>query len=204
MPSILFRSERSPARPATGEFHCPQCVALRPYRRAVVRRSLGLGSIKVPFGKAGESIECEACLCTFRPEVLAFRGDSTRAVLPEYQRTMKRLLALMVVVDGRVREPEIKIVRDIFKSLTGIALSRADVLEEAEAVHRTPMTAARYLAGVVGYLNDYGKEQVLRAAALVSHSDGFLHFRESDMVHRLAGVMKIDAARVDEILEELA
>ena len=44
----------------------------------------------------------------------------------------------------------------------------ADVIEEAKQAARKPMTAARFLAQIVGHLNEYGKEQVLRGAALVS------------------------------------
>ena len=63
-----------------------------------------------------------------------------------------------------------------------------------------PTTAARYLARVAGYLNEYGKEQVLRAAALVSLCDGHLDAREQNVVRRLGGVLKLEGGRVDAIL----
>jgi uncharacterized tellurite resistance protein B-like protein len=122
--------------------------------------------------------------------------------MSEYQRVMKRVLALMVVTDGRILEPEIASMRHVFEAVTGDEISRADVLAEAAQVTETPMSVARYLARVLGFLNEYGKEQILRATALISTSDGVIHDAERTMVVRLAGVMRLPPERVGAVLNE--
>lgn len=201
MPSFLFETGPDPRRVERGTFTCPHCAQTRRYARVTVRRSLNVVGLNVPLGTYGEYIECSSCLGTYRPEVLACdAGAETPRVLAEYQRALKRVLALLVVTDGHIDDAEVETVRRIFEAVCGEALSAADVIAEAKEAAREPMTAARYLAQIVGQLNDYGKEQVLRGAALVSHADGALQEREANMVRRLAAVMHLDPARIDELL----
>lgn len=202
MPNILFGTEPNPIRVGHGEFFCPHCMETRPYERTDVRRALRLLSVvRLPAGRLGEYVECQHCLSTFRPEVLAYdAGERTPLVMAEYQYAVRRVLALMVAADGVIQPPEVQIVRRIFDDLTGLPLSRDDVLDEVAQVGREPSTAARYLARVVGYLNEYGKEQVLRAAVRVSHADGALDEREAAMVRRLGAVLHLPAERTEAIL----
>lgn len=203
MPSLLFGSR--PERVERGTFSCPQCGDRRSYGRTVVRRSLTLLSVSLPLGRCGEYIECEACLATYRPEVLAYdAGDATGAAMVEYQRVMRHVLALMVVTDGAILEPEIQTVQRVFEAVSGQRLGRDEVLAEIRDVQRQPTTVARYLAQMMPYLNGYGKEQVLRAVALVSSADGIIHPRESDMAHRLAAVMRMEPQQTERVLAEFA
>lgn len=201
MPSLLFDTTYEPVRVDRGTFSCPHCIAERSYSRVVVHRSITLMGMHMRFGREGEYIECGECLSTYRPEVLAYdAGSDTPRVLAEYQRALKRVLALLVITDGRIHEAEVDTVQRVFEAVCGESLSTDEVIEEAKQVSAAPTTAARYLAQVIGHLNDYGKEQVLRGAALVSHADGTLHDREANMVRRLGGVMRLDQARVDALL----
>ncbi|HEX9108714.1 MAG TPA: TerB family tellurite resistance protein, partial [Longimicrobiales bacterium] len=90
--------------------------------------------------------------------------------------------------------------RRVFRAVTGKLLTRDEVLQEVTDAGHNPMSAARFLARVMGYLNDYGKEQILRAATLVSRCDGELHAREAELVRRLGGVLRLPARRVERIL----
>lgn len=201
MPSLLFASDPWPAHVGSGEFFCPRCMERRAFRRTEVRRRIRILGAPLPGARLGEYVECQGCHATFRPEVLAYdAGEHTGEVIPEYQRAIKRLLALMVAADGRIREPEIGTVREIFEAVCGERLSRAQVVAEVEESRREPTTAARYLARVVGYVNDHGKEQILRAAAMVSRCDGELHEKEAALVRRLARVMAVPADRVERLL----
>lgn len=203
MPTILFGTEPTAVRVGRGEFFCPECMARRSYHRTRVGRRLRLLGAAFPAGRYGEYVECDQCLATFRPEVLAYdAAERTPSAVAEYQRAILRILALMAAADGVIREPEIAAVQQVFEGITGKTLSGEAVLAEVRDAGRTPMTAARFLARVVGYLNDYGKEQVLRAAALISCCDGELHDHEAEVVRRLGGVLRLGAVRVEEILEE--
>jgi uncharacterized tellurite resistance protein B-like protein len=162
-------------------------------------------AIQLPAGIYGEYIECGTCLATYRPAVLAFRAGAERAdTSAEYERALRRVLALLVVSDGHIHEAEISTVQRVYSAVTGSQLSRAAVIDEAREVAEQPTSAARYLGEVVGYLNDRGKEQVLRGAALVVGADGRVHAAEADMVRRLGAVMQLDEERVEYVLGAFA
>ncbi|MEX1184452.1 MAG: TerB family tellurite resistance protein [Gemmatimonadota bacterium] len=203
MPSLLFPTGASPRLAGTGTFACPECAATRPCTRVVVGRVVRLFAVHVTVGSYGEYIECDDCLSTWRPEVLAFDSHEARAVIAsEYQHALRRVLALLVITDGRVRDAEITTVQRIYEAVTGTRLRREEVLAEMEEVRLHPVTVASYLARVVGRLNERGKEQVLRGAAMVSGADGEVHRTEAGMIHRLGAVLKLDDARIAAVLRD--
>lgn len=210
MPSLLFPTAPAPRRVATGTFACPSCAMSRAFTRVEVGRAIRFFAIRVPVGVYGEYVECADCLSTFRPEVLAYDTRAARPgatedgpdIIAEYQRALRRVLALLVITDGRMDAAEIRTVQRIYEAVTGERLPREAVIAEAEEVAGEPTTAANYLGRVVGFLNDRGKQQILRGAAMVSSSDGHVHEKEAEMVHHLAAVMKLEPALADAVLRD--
>ena len=201
MPTLLFPTGPAPRSTERGTFRCPSCQGAHPYTRVVVGRVVRFFAIQVPAGTYGEYIECGACLSTFRPSVLAFdERPRENDVEAEYERALRRVLALLVISDGHIDDEEISTVQRVYAAVTGSQLSRADVAAEAKEVAEHPTSAARYLGEVVGYLNDRGKEQVLRGAALVIGADGHVHAAEEEIVRRLGSVMQLDEDRIDYVL----
>lgn len=201
MPSLLFPTGTAPRKTGQGTFRCPACKGSQPYTRVVVGRVMRIFAIQLPAGIYGEYVECRTCLSTYRPAALAFHEEEERAgIEAEYERALRRVLALLVVSDGHIHEVEISTVQRVFSAVTGSQLSREAIIEEAKEVAAHPTSAARYLSDVVGYLNDRGKEQVLRGAALVTGADGHVHDSEAEIVRRLGAVMQLDEDRIEYVL----
>jgi uncharacterized tellurite resistance protein B-like protein len=201
MPSLLFPTGSAPREAGKGTFVCPSCGDANPYTRVVVGRVMRIFAIQLPAGTYGEYVECERCLSTFRPSALAFTSANEReGVCAEYERALRRVLAMLVISDGHIHDAEVRTVQRVYAAVTGSELSRADVIAEVKEVSDQPTSAARYLSEVVGFLNDRGKEQVLRGAAMVIGSDGHVHEAEADLVRRLGAVMQLDDDRVDFVL----
>lgn len=201
MPSLLFPTSHSERTTARGSFACPACRTERAYRRVVVGRVVRVFAIKLPAGAYGEYVECADCLATYRPSALALRDqDSDNRVSAEYERALLRVLALLVISDGHIDDAEVATVQRIYSAVTGRILTREEVHAEARAVADEPTTAARYLSRVVGYLNDHGREQVLRGAAMVSGADGRVQEVEVDLIRRLGAVLQLPAERVEYLL----
>lgn len=201
MPSLLFPTGTAPRATERGTFRCPACRGPHPYTRVVVGRVMRIFAIQLPAGIYGEYIECGTCLATYRPAALAFHAGEVHPETPaEYERALRRVLALLIITDGHIDDAEIATMQRVYSAVTGSQLSRAAVLEEARDVAAHPTSAARYLSEVVGYLNERGKEQVLRGAALVVGADGRVHAAEAEMVRRLGAVMQLDEKRVEYVL----
>lgn len=201
MPTLLFPTGPAPRPAERGTFRCPSCNGSHPYTRVVVGRVVRFFAIQLPAGTYGEYVECGTCLATFRPSALAFHDRSGESdVDAEYERALRRVLALLVISDGHIDDAEISTVQRVYSAVTGSQLSRAEVVREATEVAEHPTSAARYLGGVVGYLNDRGKEQVLRGAALVIGADGHVHDNEAEVVRRLGAVMQLGDDRIEFVL----
>jgi uncharacterized tellurite resistance protein B-like protein len=202
MPSLLFPATHSERTTDRGTFSCPSCRATCDFRRVVVGRVVRVFAIPLPTGVYGEYIECVTCLSTFRPSALAFHGrdETPHSLTAEYERALLRVLALLVISDGHVDDAEISTVQRVFSAVTGKLLTRETVLAEARDTASEPTTAARYLANVVGYLNDHGREQILRGAALVSGADGRVHHAEAELVRRFGAVLQLPEERVEYVL----
>ncbi|MGH7464855.1 MAG: TerB family tellurite resistance protein [Longimicrobiales bacterium] len=157
-------------------------------------------AIQLPAGIYGEYIECGTCLSTYRPAALAFQGEENPRIAAEYEQALLRVLALLVISDGHIHPAEVGTVQRVYSAVTGRQLTRAEVTAEARDVAQHPTSAARYLGQVVGFLNDRGKEQVLRGAALVTGADGRVHDAEAEMVRRLGAVMQLEPGRVEYVL----
>jgi uncharacterized tellurite resistance protein B-like protein len=201
MPPFLFPTGHSERTTDQGAFYCPACREPRDYRRVVVGRVVRVFAIQLPAGIYGQYVECTGCLATFRPSALALRpedpGPDTAA---EYERALLRVLALLVISDGHIDDAEIRVVQRVYGSVTGTQLTREAVIAEARDVAEHPTTAARYLSRIVGYLNDHGREQILRGAALVSGADGRVVQVEEDLVRRLGAVLQLSPDRIEYVL----
>src|ERR671922_116399 len=76
----------------------------------------------------------------------------TRRYARVHVRRSMNVIGLLVITDGRIHDAEVETVQRIFEAVCGESLSTSDVIEEAKEAARVPMTAARYLAQVVGHL----------------------------------------------------
>lgn len=205
MPSLLFPTGTAPRATSHGTFRCPACRGSHPYTRVVVGRVMRIFAIQLPAGIYGEYIECGTCLSTYRPSALAFdTGEEREGIAAEYERALRRVLALLVISDGHIDDAEITTVQRVYSAVTGAQLSRQAVVDEARDVAEHPTSAARYLSEVVGYLNDRGKEQILRGAALVTGADGYVHESEAEVVRRLGSVMQLDEDRIEYVLRSFS
>ena len=61
----------------TGQFNCPKCQTVRPYKHKRVARYFTLFFIPLfPIQKLGDFIECQACRQTYKLEVLNYKPPS--------------------------------------------------------------------------------------------------------------------------------
>ena len=61
----------------TGQFNCPKCDAIQPYKRKRVARYFTLFFIPLfPIQTLGEFVECQSCRQTYKPEVLNYKPPS--------------------------------------------------------------------------------------------------------------------------------
>jgi uncharacterized tellurite resistance protein B-like protein len=187
-----------------GRFFCPSCGRDTAYNHISVRRFFTLFFIPViPLDQVGEYVECQRCNGTFRPEVLSYDPrESQKDVHAEFEVVMRRVISLMVGIDGEIHEGEVRVVSGIFQQLTGHTLTADEVRKETSSIRRARRALAKYLPPMAGVLNDSGKEMILTAAVMVAAADGRLDESELDLIGEIGRHLEMSKAHVRGVMEE--
>lgn len=188
-----------------GTFYCPQCNGEQAYERKRVRRFFTLYFIPViPLSLAGEFIECRGCGGSFRENVLSYDPRAERAHAEvEFQRAMKRVMVQMMMADGRIEDSEIATICTIYASVAGSDLSEADVRKEIGRVESAKIGFADALAEMGKFLNEDGKELVVKAAFMVAAADGVLKEEETSLLSQIAGGIGMTPAHFRGLMSDL-
>jgi tellurite resistance protein len=121
----------------------------------------------------------------------------------EFHRTVKRVMVQMMLADGEVDEGEVQTIREIYGELTNSELSDADVRSEISLVEREQQDVATSMAQFAGYLNDSGKEIVIRAAFLVAAADGEFHDDEKALLAEIGQALGMSDAHMKGVISSV-
>ena len=202
---IIFGTQGITYSKGSGDFHCPECQSKLPYRHKRVRRFFTLYFIPlIPLDLHGEYIECQHCRGTFRIEVLDLDPDAAAAEFEaEFHHTVKRVMVQMMLADGAIDDQEVQVIREVYGKLTNSEMSDEDVRSEIGRVEREEQDIATSLAQCAGYLNDDGKEIVVRAAFLVAAADGEFHDDEQALLATIGQSLGMSAAHLNGVIQAL-
>ena len=191
-----------------GEFHCPCCSGPRGYRHRRVRRFFHVFFIPlIPLNLAGEYVECAGCKGTYKLEVLEASRSLMAGIaggmaqgqgpgLSEGQKAARRVLAMMTLADGRVEESEIVAILDYLRYAEKRAVTRDEVVAELEAARREPADIEAFCRQIMGFLNEQGRHDVLKAAHMVASADGHVDPSEQKLLERLGIALGMKPAQV--------
>ncbi len=130
---ILIGTMNWSSTQSKGLFHCPNCASKEPFRFKTSRPFLTLYFIPVlPIGGLEAYVQCGRCKNAFEPSVLTTHvlpetaevGQDGRQVEPSFEEDLLTVIALIMVEDGQVSEPEISLARRLYENMTESNLSR--------------------------------------------------------------------------------
>jgi uncharacterized tellurite resistance protein B-like protein len=188
----------------SGNFICPNCVGEQPYSRRKVRRFFTLYFIPlIPLDLVGEYIECKSCKNTYNDKVLEIKEpveaeDSDFEA--EYQRAVKKSMAIMVLADGKVEETEVNAMANVFSVITGKEVSYDEMLAEIEATKTEGLEIEAYLKSINGLVNIKGKELIVRALLSIAYADGEFDDQEKRTLIDAVAAMDISESQFQEIM----
>jgi tellurite resistance protein len=201
---IIFGTRGVTYGSGEGEFFCPDCGDKRPYAQKRVRRFFTLYFIPlIPLDLLGEYVECRHCTSTYKTGILDLvPGKSEAEEEAEFRKATRRVLVLMMLADGKVEESEIAAIQDILGKLEKRDVPREEIDAELRAAHHGPQDLQEYCKSMAGYLNDHGREMVVRAALAVATADGHFDTTEKEALARIAGALNLSKAHFTGILAE--
>ena len=188
-----------------GQFFCPDCEGKQQYLHRRVRRFFTLYFIPViPLDLLGEYIECQSCTSTYKLSILDF--DPTKAAAAEeaeFQKAMRRVLVMMMLADGVIEESEIEAIQTIIGKLEDRQVPRSEIETEIARAQSEKTAIETYCRSMAGYLNDAGREMVVKAAILVAGADGKFDDSERDALAKIATALNMSRAHFSGIVNDM-
>jgi tellurite resistance protein len=188
-----------------GQFYCPDCSDRKSYLHRRVRRFFTLYFIPlIPLDLVGEYIECQTCSSTYKTSILEYDPQKASAAEEaEFQKAIRRVLVLMMLADGVIEESEIEAIQTIMGKLEDREVKRAEIESEITRAQKESQDIQQYCRGMAGYLNDSGREMVVKAAILVAGADGKFDDSERDALAGIATALNMSRAHFSGIVREM-
>jgi hypothetical protein len=158
-----------------GQFKCPNCSTLEPFRRRASRPFLTIYFIPtVPVGKVTEFIQCMSCKKTYQTDILNPSGgtefDESRFSQDDH--VLLTFIAAIMCDDGHVTESEIAAAKSVFEVLRGKVADREDLGAYCAEVQTMELTSLAYVQQVHSKLNEQQKRQFVQSAFVISSCSG--------------------------------
>ena len=188
-----------------GEVSCPNCQSQRAYSHQRVRRFFTLYFIPtIPLDLHGEYIECQRCDNAYDLEVLNLDPQAGNAEFEaEFHQAIKRTMVAMMIADGAIEDSELEVIQGVYQNLTGIDLSNEVLEEEIRQAKGEGRDVTNTLADIVGYLNNAGKEMVIKAAFLIAVADGEIQDEEELLIGQIARSLEMSNAHLQGVLDSM-
>ena len=199
---IIFGTRGVTYNHTKGQFYCPCCDVEKSYKHKRVRRFFTLYFIPViPLDLLGEYIECARCNATFKEDVLDFDPSENTQVEAEFQLAVKRVMVLMMMADGVIDDAEVTTIGELYSRITGKPFSEEQVRAEIAVAEAAQKTATDYLSEVAPYVNDAGKDLIIKAGIFVAAADGEFQDEEKELLFEMAKALEVSPDRLTGLLD---
>jgi tellurite resistance protein len=188
-----------------GTFSCPSCSSFRQYKKKRVRRFFTLYFIPIiPLDLIGEYVECSACESTWKTDILDYEpAQPRRNIEAEYQLAVRRVMVLMTLSDGLIQDEELDEIGRIYEIIGKTRIEREAIRKEATEALRAGESVEEYLSAVASYLNEAGKENIIRAAFMVAAADGTFHEAEKALLGRIGTSLGMSRSHLNGVINDL-
>ena len=205
MPIIIWGRKNVINTINTGQFLCPRCNQTRMYKHQSARRFFTLYFIPIiPLEDLGQFVECQACHTSYKPEVLAYSASNSKRSASELNVAIKRVLALMILVDGDAQEAEIEVMRTVFNNITNSNLSLEAIKEEIGFAKSDSRAVRHVLGNFAMGLNPAAKNLIIESAYLVAVADGDLKEEERVFLNSAGAIMQLTTSQLQAIIQRMS
>lgn len=184
-----------------GRFYCPECRCTTAY--LLKQKKMYFAFFKLPLRSLRELfkyVECQGCKNHFMESVVETHPERSRE---EFHPLMKRIMVLMMVTSGRIDDAEIEAIKEIYEKVSGLNITREEILEDVKTAVQDKSSVSEYLKRVTPYLNMAGKEQLFKSAYYVAAADGVFQDEEKLLLKEISEALDMEPAHYQGVLSEL-
>jgi len=110
----------------------------------------------------------------------------------------------MMIADGQIDDAEVETIRQVYAQLTRKELSPDEIRAEAGSIGQDARNTEESLAGMASFLNEHGKEMVMRAAVMVAAADGTFDEEEKTLLGNIAQAIQMSPAHFRGLMSEMS
>ncbi|WP_194765775.1 TerB family tellurite resistance protein [Tamlana sp. I1] len=199
---IIFGTRGVKSTIKTGDFNCPQCNQIKPFRHRKVTKFFTLYFIPIiPLGNKGEYVECKGCNNTYIARVLENNTAENKEIFQVlHEKAIKHSMVLTMLADGEIDANEKQQVLEIINKFCQHKLDMHQLTSYIQEVQRDREDVSTYLKKIGSMLNFQGKELILRCAFLVAASDGNVDKSEIKLMKKMAKALDLTSSQYDALL----
>ena len=188
-----------------GEFYCPVCQTSTRYLHRQVHKKATVFFVPVINLKLlGEYVECQSCNGTFNMEILEYDPqEEQQSVESLYRQGIKRVMTIMMIADGKIKESEVEMMRDIYRKVLGDELLDRELEEEVDFCTRSPIDIEGFLENLYPYLNEYGREMIFKISYYVAIADSKYSSEEEKILNKIGKTLQLSPAHIKGIVAEI-
>ena len=201
---IIWGSKLRIFTEGNGNFYCPECNDYKNYELKNVKKYFNfLFILQFEVGDLGNYIECSECNSTFKEDVLKFdpKADNLK-IRGLYFSAARDIMISIAMADGKIGDNEFERIINSFEKITQIKLGKEDLLDAIRNLKIREHSLSEITEEIAPYLNDQGKETVLRAAIAISKADGAIQEEELNLLHSLSGDLLLPKAYANGVFIE--
>jgi len=203
---IIFGTRGINSTIKQGQFLCPQCASNQNFKHKKVTKFFTLYFIPlIPYGTAGEFVECQTCKGTFVPRVLDYNPTQNQNEFQsQYEKAMRHSMVLMMLADGHIDDEELNIVQKIINKFGHNDITRDELNKLIKDIEYQKEPIQKYLSKITPSLNEHGKEIIIKCGLAVAAADGNIDDSEIALIHEMAKSMEMSPSHVKGILQDMA
>lgn len=179
-----------------GERQCPVCQSLKAFHRIKESNYFCLFGLRVlSLEKIADYDRCEFCENAFPANANGLTLMPTQ--LPSVQRVLSYLLV------GYGMQDQLALACDIFKKVTGFELRESDIRADINSIELGQTDLFGELAQQNHHLNTRGKQQIIEAAFLLTHSFCEIQYEDRLRINLIASAMGLPIMFVSATIEQV-
>jgi tellurite resistance protein len=129
-------------------------------------------------------------------------GTARAAAEAEFHAVMRFVLLQIAIADGEVTDDELVAIRQICHDIAGKDLPEGTLEAELVQIRRGTIDFEARLGQCAGYLNEHGKELVVRAALQVAAADGHVDTEELEQIAAIAKALQMSPSHVNGVFAD--
>jgi hypothetical protein len=193
---FLFGEKFKRESVALGDQMCPVCQQAKPFSHICQTNYFCLFGLRVlPLEKNADYHSCDYC-------ENAFQAPGADGVLvPSQLQSVRRVLAYILV--GYSMQDQHELSCDIFKKVTGFELQLSVLKDEVNSISLGDTDLFDELKQQNRYLNVRGKQQIIEAAFLMTHSFCEIQYEDRLRINLIASAIGMPITFVSAVIDQV-